>query len=161
MMRGIRFASSDIVGDHQDGLAALDELLEQLEDRFGRDRVQVAGRFVRHDQRRVVRQGAGDGGPLLLTAGDRAGQLVGLIRQLDQIEQFEGARAALGGFVFAGELHRQSDVLGQAEGGQQLEELEDDAHILAAPDRKLALAHLMDRGVVDHHLPARWAGRCR
>jgi hypothetical protein len=53
-------------GDHHDP-AGLGEIPEQAEHALDLDVVQVRGRLIRQDQRRVMGQGAGDGDPLLLT----------------------------------------------------------------------------------------------
>ena len=73
--------------DHDDRLAAVDQALEQVEDCIGGPRVQVAGRLVGDDDRRVVGERAGDGDALLLAAGESGGQLVGLVGHLDLLEQ--------------------------------------------------------------------------
>src|SRR5216684_5139902 len=56
------------VRDHDDGRAALVDLIEQIHDLARHERVEVSGRLVGQDQLRVRRQNAGDGYPLLLTA---------------------------------------------------------------------------------------------
>ncbi len=81
------------MGDHDDCLARLHQALEKLEDRLGGGRIQVAGRLVRQDQRRIVDQGAGDGHALLLPAGDVRWQFVSVFAQLDQVEQLQGPLA--------------------------------------------------------------------
>ncbi len=54
--------------DHDERFALLDQRLEQREDRLCRVAIEVAGGFIGHNQRRIVRQGAGDGDALLLPA---------------------------------------------------------------------------------------------
>src|SRR3990172_7707497 len=70
-----------VVRDHQDGLALPHQVVEELKDRLGGLRVQVAGGLVGDENRRVVRQGAGDGGALLLPAGDGGPGVVRVVRQ--------------------------------------------------------------------------------
>ena len=65
---------------------------KQLEDRVRRARIEVAGRLVREQHRRVVGERAGDGGALLLPARQGRGQLVGLVGDADAVEQLERPR---------------------------------------------------------------------
>ena len=67
-----------LVGDHDDGGAAAVDLVEQLHNLKGKLRVDVAGRLVRNQQRRVVDQRAGKRHTLLLAAGE----LVGVVARL-------------------------------------------------------------------------------
>ncbi len=56
----------------------------------GRGRgVEVAGRFVGEDQRRIVDQGSRYGDPLLLAPGERVRQLVGDLGDAEALEQPE------------------------------------------------------------------------
>ena len=81
-------ARSRVVGDHDDGLAAVDELVEQVRSTASAVcEVQVAGRLVGDQDRRVVGQGAGDRDALLLPARGRRRQLAGLVGHLDLLEQ--------------------------------------------------------------------------
>ena len=61
-----------LVGDQHDRAALPVQLVEQAEHVGGRGRVQVAGRLVGQDQRRVADQGPGHRHPLLLAAGQLA-----------------------------------------------------------------------------------------
>ncbi len=56
------------MGHEQDGLALCVQLVEEVQDLLRRLAVEVAGRFVREDQGRVVDQRARDRDPLLLPA---------------------------------------------------------------------------------------------
>ena len=71
------------MGDHQQRLTLHHQLGEQVEDIACGAGIQVAGWLVGDQQIGIVRQGAGDGGALLLTSGDHTGQLVGLVSQTD------------------------------------------------------------------------------
>jgi hypothetical protein len=62
------------VGDHNQGFALADELAKEGKDFAGGAEVEVAGGFVGDDERGIVGQGAGNGGALLLAAGDGAGR---------------------------------------------------------------------------------------
>ena len=58
----------DRVRDHQDSLAAVVDLLEQVEQLVGRARIERAGRLVGQHQLRMRDERPRDGGALLLTA---------------------------------------------------------------------------------------------
>ena len=59
-----------IVGDHHDRLAVIAvERLQQVEDLVASLAIEVAGRLVAKEQRRIGHDGAGDADPLLLAAG--------------------------------------------------------------------------------------------
>ena len=57
-----------IVGDKDDRFALAPQFGQQGEDAFACGRVEVAVRLVGNENGRVVRQGAGNGDPLLLAA---------------------------------------------------------------------------------------------
>src|SRR3989304_7338496 len=62
-----------IMGDHQNGLAELAvQPLDQVENFLRRNLIEIAGRLVGHQYRRVGGDGPGDGNPLLLAAGGLA-----------------------------------------------------------------------------------------
>jgi hypothetical protein len=122
---------------------------EEIEDRFRRGRVEVAGRFVGQDHGGRIRQCPGDGHALLLPAGQCRGKLVGLVGDLDSRQQLQCALAPLARRIGAAEVHRQHDVLHRRERRQELEELEDEADVAAAPRRQLAFVQTLDFDVPD------------
>ena len=61
------------MGDHDDGVALAVDAFELVHDGEGRFGVEVAGGFVGKDDFWVGDDGAGDGGALLLTAGELEG----------------------------------------------------------------------------------------
>ena len=140
-----------VVGDDEDGLALVGQLAEDGQHMLGSARIQVAGRLIGHDDGRVIGQGAGNGGDLLLPARERQGQLIGLPFQAHQLEQLHGAPLALGRGIHVAIIHRQHGVFEHRKGGQQLEELEDNAQGTAAPFGHLALAHAVDLGLAHPH----------
>jgi len=85
-----------VVRDHDDGLALVNELLEQGEDGVGRLGVEVARGLVGREYRRVVGERAGDGDTLLLAARERCGKLVRLVGHLDLLEQVQSTLGSLG-----------------------------------------------------------------
>ena len=75
-----------VVRDHDDGRALGDQVFEHGEDQARRDRVEVARRLVTDQHLRVVSQGAGNGGALLLPVRSLAGLLVGHVGQVHPLQ---------------------------------------------------------------------------
>ena len=65
-----------LVGDKHHGVAALMQPLEGLKDHVSGLCVQVTGRFVCQDKRRIVDKRPSDGDPLDLASGELVGQVV-------------------------------------------------------------------------------------
>ena len=84
-------ATSGVVGDEHDRPAGGVELAEEAEDVGADVAVEVAGRLVGEDERRVGDERPGDGDPLLLAAG-QLGRLV--VEAVAQPEPLEGGRGA-------------------------------------------------------------------
>ena len=57
-------------------------------------RIEIAGRLVGENHRRLVRERARDRDALLLAAGERRRQLVRLRRDAERVEQLQRARSA-------------------------------------------------------------------
>src|SRR5207247_8310545 len=86
-----------IVRHHHDGLLEfLVQPLEQREHLFGGLAIEVTGRLVRHEDRRVGRDGARDGDTLLLAAGELPRKVVHAVLQADQRERRLDVLAPLG-----------------------------------------------------------------
>jgi hypothetical protein len=64
------------VGDEHDGAAGVVQFGEQAQDVCGRRRVQISGRLIRKNQRRIGHQRTGDGHPLLLATGQLPGTVL-------------------------------------------------------------------------------------
>ena len=71
----IFFDEGRVVRGHDYGATLTSDFLEQPNDAFGRQRIEVAGRFVGQKQAGTVQQGAGDGDALLSTSQKRATRL--------------------------------------------------------------------------------------
>ena len=99
-------------------------------------RVEVAGRLVGEDDGRFGDQGAGDGDPLLLAAGELRGPVGAAVLEADGADQL--LDPLLVGLA-AGDRERQHQVLLGAEDRQQVEELEDEAELVAAQLGQLAV----------------------
>ena len=102
--------------------------------------VEVAGRLVGPDDRRVVHERARDRDALALTARELVRDVVAALAEPDELERLH-ARAA--GFLGrdARDQQRQLDVLDGGEHRQQVVELEDEAHAPRAVVRALAIRH--------------------
>ena len=123
------------------------------EDVGGGVRVEVAGRLVGQDQRRVGHQRPGDRDPLLLTAGHLTRPVLGPVGQPDPGQRLHRPLPALG-LVHPGVAQRQLDVAPGRHRGQQVELLEDEPDLLVADLGQLGLAHLRDVGAVQLVVPA-------
>ena len=110
-------------------------LLEQFQDAGGVVRIEVAGRFIGQEEGRPVDQGPGDGGALHFAPAHLMGEGAGPGGEADQVEHFRSAGAGLAG-AFAAEEKGQFDVLHGGHGRKEIEELEDDAEMLAAVSGK-------------------------
>ena len=88
--------------------------------------VQVAGGLVGQDDGGLGRQGPGDGHPLLLAAGEVVGQVPELFLQAQSLDDL----VHVGGVgLLAVQLNREDDVLIDAEDGDQVVVLEDEADL--------------------------------
>ena len=112
--------------------------------------VEVAGRLVGEQQRRLGREGARQRDALLLAARELRRVVVSALAEADARRAV--ARAAVERLGAAGELERQEDVLERGQVGEQLERLEDEADAAAAQERQLVLGERLDRRAVDPHL---------
>ena len=140
--------------DHRHAEAGVD-LLEELEDRDRRARVERARGLVAQHDLGVVGQRAGDGDALLLAAGELAGIAVGLVGELDHLEQLAGALLALA-LGRAAQLQRERDVAQHGALLEQAEVLEDHADGGAQLEQLLA-GEVGDIAPVDEDLARRGA----
>ena len=139
-----------VVGDHHDRLAEpVDRVAHEAEDLGARSRVEVAGGLVGEDHRRPARERAGDGDPLLLTAGQlrRAGDAAG--RRSPMVAITRSSHAAVG--LAAGERERQRDVLGRVERRDEVVGLEHEADAVAAQHGELLVGERAELDVADEH----------
>src|SRR3954451_19668394 len=133
-------------GDH-DGRAGAVDPVQQLHDPDRRLGVEVAGRLVGEQQRRVVDERARDRDTLLLAARELVGKAVELRRQAGQAQDVGDLRADLLAAA-AGHLQRVGDVGVDGPVRQQLEVLEDDAEV-AAVVRRLRARDVGERAARD------------
>src|SRR6187200_785505 len=136
-----------IVGDHHHGLAELvDRLAQQGEHVGARLRVEVAGRLVGEDNRGFRDQGAGDRDPLLLAAGELRGAMGAAILEADGADQLIDPLPVR---FAAGDRERQNQVLLGGQDRDQVEELEDEAELVAAQLGQLAVVEMGDVDAVE------------
>ena len=118
-------------GDHHDPLAGR-ELADQAQHLLDLDEVEVRGRFVGEQQRRIERERAGDRDALLLAAAQVAGPVGHAVLQADL------GRAAPRPVRFAlrprdaGRPQRHHHVLQRGQARNEVERLEHDADGVAA-----------------------------
>ena len=85
-----------IVRDHDDRLAVLAvERLQQVEDLVARLAIEVAGRLVAEQQRRVGDDGAGDADALLLAARELPRVVLRAVGEADHLQRDRDALPAL------------------------------------------------------------------
>ena len=127
-----------VVGDQDDGLAAAVQPGQELDDLVAAVRVEGPGRLVGQQQGGLVGQGPGDGQPLALPTGERAGHGLGLVPHPEEVEEVTGP--ALGRLALeAGDDGRQGHVLQRRHALQQVEELEHDADVAPTDEGQLVL----------------------
>ena len=125
-----------VVGDHHDRLAVLAvQHLQQAQDLVGGGAVEVAGRLVADQERRIGHDGARDRHALLLAARELPRLVPGAVREADQ-RQRDRARAGALGRGQVGQQQRQLDVPLGRQHGHQVVELEDEADVGGAPARR-------------------------
>ena len=133
-------------------------LAEELEDLAAGLRVEVAGRLVGEDDGRLRDQRARDRDALLLAAGELGGPVLPPVLQPDRLDQLLEPRSV---GLLAGDRQREDDVLLGGEHRQQVEELEDEADVLAPELRQVAVAERGDLGARRSSRCRRSAGRAR
>ena len=142
-------AAVGVVGDHDDGLAELvDRAPQQREDLLRGRRVEVAGRLVGEDHGGLGGERARHRDALLLAAGELGGPVRAAVGERDRLEQLLDAPVAV---TAAGERQREPDVLLGGEDRDEVEGLEDEADLVAAQAREVAVVELADLGAADGH----------
>ena len=126
---------------HHDGDAELAlELDEQVEDDASGGGVEVASGFVGEDEVGAVDDGAGERDALLLAAGEFIRVAVGLVgnAQCARSRSISGATLAGEGAV---EHERDRDIIEDAQAGEEVERLKDEAEAAAAEEGEIAIGH--------------------
>ena len=131
------------MGDHQQGPPLRSELLEEVEDVPAGGRVEVAGRLVGEQQRRVAGERTGDRHPLHLPAGELRRTVVHAVREPDLGEEPLDPLLALAP-RHALEQELQLHVLPGGDLRQQVEALEDETDPPVADLREAVPAEALD-----------------
>ena len=139
------------MGDHDDALAEfVDAGAQDVQHPAGGPGVEVAGGLVGEDDGGPPDQGAGAGHALGLPAGQLGGAVVQAVAQADGVDDPVEVVAV---DPPAGDVQGQGDVLLRAQGGHQVEGLEDEADVLAAQPGESAPAHGRDLLPVERDRP--------
>src|SRR5947199_1689550 len=126
-----------VVGHHHNRLAeVLVQTFENLQNLSGRMAVEVAGRFVCQQQRRIADDGASNGDALFLSARKLLGKMVGAVFQVDELQRGHHVITALLR-VELGQQQRKFHVLKGGEYRDQVERLENVADVRIAPVGRL------------------------
>jgi hypothetical protein len=113
--------------------------------------VEVTGRFVGEQNRRIHRQGAGDGDALPFAARQFVGEVRQPMIELDEGQQFTGARVHFGARP-ASQVQRQADVFERCQSWQQVEELEDESDFVAPDASQGIVREATEPFAVDDHV---------
>src|SRR6266511_3657067 len=134
-----------LVGDQHDRLAGPEQLLEQSHDLFAGGRVEVAGRLVGEQDRRLVHEGAGDRDALALAARQLVRLVVHAVAQAHAFEGPRGLGAPLPG-RHPGVDQRQLHVVERVGAREEVELLEDEPDLFVPDARQFVvrqIAHLL------------------
>ena len=126
------FESAVVVRDHDHtGPLFMRDLAEEFHDLTAAMGVEGRGWFVGENEAGVIGEGAGDGDPLLLTAGEGSGQVIGSVANSQVIQQFlrpESCLTRCDIVDFQGDAH----ILNGGKEGDEVCLLEDKAHMASA-----------------------------
>lgn len=137
-----------VVCHHDDSVAAFMQFGQLFHDDVARFGIEVAGRFVGKNDRRVVDEGAGNGDALRLAAGQLPGHIVFALAEMERFEYLAGHFEPLGTVdAFVGE--RERDVFDDIEAVDEVEALEYDADLLAADPGMTGSAEAFDGYAVE------------
>ena len=120
------------------------EPMEQRHDVLGRRRVEVAGRLVAEQQRRLGHERACDRGALPLTTGELKRLVLHALREPDARQGLRRAIAAVARWHITAILERQLDVLQRRRAMQQLKALEHEADALIACACAVVIGEVLD-----------------
>ena len=146
-----------IVRDHDDGLSQLlVQLTQHLQHNFRIPGVQVAGGLIRQDDLGLVDDGASDGHALLFPAGKLGRAMAQAVAQTEHLgDHLEAVRIK----AVAVDVLGNGDVAESVESGQQVEALEDEAHLVTPQLGALGVGHRRQVVAVHQHAPAAGPGQ--
>ena len=146
-----------IMGDHDKGLAELSiEAREQFQDLPGGNPVEIAGRFVGNDDRRIGHHRAGDRHPLLLAARELRRIMIQPVLKSDHLKHEIHVRLPLLSRE-SGQKQGQLDVFKGSQDRHEIIELKDKAHMGCAPGSQSRFRQGGDIDTPDLDLSARGA----
>ena len=146
-----------LVRDQQDGDALLGiQALKDAHHFDARSRVEVAGRLVGENQRRLIDQRARNRDALLLPARQLIRMMVRALAEAHRFQRGHGARVPLGRFHRLVRVEqRQLDVIERRGARQQVEPLKHEPDLVVAHFGELVAAELGDVASVEEILAAR------
>ena len=107
--------------------------LEHLQDFLARAGIQISGRFVGQQDRRMIHQGPGNGNALLLAAGKLRRLVIEALAKADAFQEFDGPAAFVAIRPRLGRIdQRHPHLLDGRAARQQIEALEDEADVAVA-----------------------------
>ena len=124
---------------------------QQIDDLLAGGFVEIAGRLVRHQDRRIGRQRAGQRDALLFATGQLGGIMMQAVAEADRGQFLRRAPRRIG---VTGEFQRHRDILQRRHGRNQVKRLEHDADLAAAKACQRVLVEGIERGTADHHFSA-------
>ena len=136
------------MGDENDRLPGIVQLVEELHDLRAGPRVQVSRRLVGEQNARPIHQGPGDGHPLSLTPRELARPMSHSVGQLDPHQRLLGQAAPLS-LAHPRVDQRKLHVAESRGPGQQIVALEHEADLPVADSRQLGLAEARDQAAVE------------
>src|SRR5882724_3584370 len=140
------FGDDGIVrGQEQSFAAFLDDVLQQFKRALRVGSIQIAGRFVRQNDSRVIGEGACDSHTLLFASGEMTTGSSQFVAQTNCFQQAVSAFAHLAIGKLPQFAHRNHHVLLRGEILHQKMELKNEANELAALVRQLVIAQLSHR----------------
>ena len=138
-----------VVRHDDDGRAeARVQVADQREDLLAGARVEIAGRFVGEQNRRIDRQRAGDRDALALAARELVGQMLQPVPSWTSVSSSVARSCTLRARP-AAQMQRQPDVLEARQRRQQIEELKDEADLVAPDPRQPVVGQAGERFAVD------------
>ena len=151
------FGEARIVRHHADRRAFAMQVLQQLHHRFAVARVEVSGRLVGQQDRRLPAQRARHGDALLLTARELRRIVPHAMRHADAFQRLHHPRLAIRRWHPLPIGQRQFDVLINRQIANQIETLEDETDLLIANARSFGEIQVLDRPAVQLVLARRSA----
>src|SRR5215471_3155377 len=145
-----------VVRNHANRCAFLVQFMQQLHYGFTVVRVEIAGRFVRQQNRRMTGQSASDCNALLLTARKLRRVVAQAVCHADAFERFHHARLALGRGHLLAIGQRKFDVLINREVADEVETLKNETNFAVSYTRARAKIKTLHRLAVKVILPGAW-----